>query len=113
MRKAILLTSFLYAMVQTVPSIAAPTQTGVGHIVYINGGWVNSNLRVQLADLPNMNPDGCPMADGYITDPSDPGNQLFNSMLLSAFMGKKRVRLTLDGCAELRPRIISVEILPD
>jgi hypothetical protein len=76
-------------------------------------GWVEPYVRVQLGNLPTINPDACPVADGYITDPADSGNQLFNSMLLSAYMANKRVRLTIDGCAGLRPRIIAVEILAD
>ncbi len=113
MRKQAILATFLVGALQSTPSLAAPTNTEVGYIGYMVGGWINSNVSVQLANLPNINPASCPIADGYVTDPADPGNQLFNSMLLSAFMASKRVRLTLDGCAVLRPRIIAVEILPD
>lgn len=113
MRKLTLIATVLSAVLSAGPAAAAPRNTEAGFIGFISGGWVNPHLRVQLANLPNINPDACPIADGYMTDPADPGNQLFNSMLLSAFMANKRVRLTLDGCTGLRPGIISVQILPD
>jgi len=92
---------------------AAPTDSGAGHINFISGGWTGNQLRVQLANVPFTNPSSCSRTDAYMTDPATPGVDLFNSMLLSAYMANKRVRLTVDGCHELRPRIIGVTILPN
>ncbi len=48
--------------------------------------------------------------DGYATDPADPGHKLHHAILLGAFLHGKEVRLTLQGCAFDRPRIIGVEV---
>jgi hypothetical protein len=47
---------------------------------------------------------------GYALDPKDPGVKVNESVLLSAFMAGKKVRLTLDGCVFNKPRIISVTV---
>lgn len=95
------------------PLYAAPTDSGAGHINFMGGGWTGNQVRVQLANVPFTNPSSCPRTDGYMTDPATAGVDLFNSMLLSAYMASKRVKLTVDGCHELRPKIIGVVILPD
>lgn len=79
-----------------------------GNITFAQGGWVNSSLRVQLAGVQFNNPDNCAVNDGFITDPADQGNSLFNSMLLSAYMANKKVELTISGCIVSRPKIIGV-----
>lgn len=92
---------------------AAPTSTPEGNITYMEGGWVGAGLRVQLSQGPFTNPSSCPLIDGYTTQPADSGHQLFNAMLLSAYMSGRRVRMVIDDCAFDRPRIISVVILPN
>ena len=92
---------------------AAPTSSPEGSITYMEGGWVGAGLRVQLSQGPFTNPSACPLTDGYTTQPADSGHQLFNAMLLSAYMSGRRVRVVVDGCAFDRPRIISVVILPN
>lgn len=79
-----------------------------GNITFAQGGWYNSYLRVQLGGVQFNNPDNCSANDGFITDPGDQGNSLFNSMLISAYMAGKKVELTISGCTGLRPKIISV-----
>ncbi len=55
--------------------------------------------------------DACTVKnDGYATDPADPGHKLHHAILLGAFLHGKEVRLTLQGCAFDRPRIIGVEV---
>jgi hypothetical protein len=51
------------------------------------------------------------MNDGYITDPSDQGNALFNSILLTAYMANRQVSLVISGCTLDRPHIIGVNII--
>jgi len=96
----------------SVPATASPATTEAALIDHLSGGWVDAQLRVTLANVPLSNPDSCPAADGYITSPADPGSELFNSMLLSAYLSSRRVVLTIAGCIVGRPRIIAVSILP-
>jgi hypothetical protein len=97
--------SLLYAA----PAYAATT-TAFGNITTYSSGWTASNVRVILSgDF--MNPDNCSMVDGYITDPNDQGNALFNSILLSALMANRQVRVTISGCYLDRPHIIGVDVL--
>ena len=89
------------------PAVAAPTTVPSAPITGIAGGWNDNVMRARL-DGPFVNPQGCPIADGYITDPTVSGANLFNSMLMSAYMANKPVTLIVDGCYLDRPRIISV-----
>lgn len=91
------------------PLQASPNGVPSAQISGLAGGWNDNLMRVRL-DGPFVNPQGCPLNDGYVTDPSQSGASLFNSMLLSAYMANKPVSLTIDGCLVDRPRIISVVI---
>lgn len=91
---------------------ATPTMTANGNITLLKGGWSNSSMVVQL-DIPFANPAGCPWTDFYEVSYQEPGNALFTSMLLSAYMARRKIALTLDGCTNSRPRVIGVDILPN
>ena len=91
------------------PLQAAPNGVPSALISGLAGGWNDNLMRIRL-DGPFVNPQGCPMTDGSVTDPSQSGADLFHSMLLSAYMANKPVSLTIDGCLVDRPRIISVVI---
>jgi hypothetical protein len=54
MRQQAILATFLVGVLQSTPSLAAPTNTEVGYIGYMGGGWINSHVRVQLTNLPNI-----------------------------------------------------------
>ena len=110
MKRLFCLVPFLALIMQMSPAQAAATSTGTGNITRLSGGWVNANLRVQTG-FPWTNPESCPYSDGYIVDPADSGHELLSSMLLSAFMSRRQVQLTMDGCSQGRPRIIGVDIL--
>lgn len=113
MRNLNKLTAICLLMLAPYSAGAAPTSTNEGYVTFMEGGWVSASLRVQLSSGNNTNPSACSILDGYTTDPSDSGYQLFNSMLLSAYLANRKVRLTIDGCVSGRPRIISVVILPN
>ena len=91
------------------PASAAPTTVPAAPITGLGGGWSENVLRARL-DAPFVNPQGCSATDGYITDPTMSGSNLFHSMLMSAYMANKPVSLIVDGCYLDRPRIISVLI---
>ena len=91
---------------------ATPNGTPSGYITWMGGGWSSANLRVQT-DAAFANPENCTYTDGYITDPADSGNALFNSLLLSAYMSHRKVNFVIDGCTFGRPHIISVAVLPN
>lgn len=119
--------------------VAHAQETAFGHIVSLQtgslGGAPGLGVPVHhrivaddtvsvVLDVPFVNsadfPIGSPLTApgtpcrittaGYALDPADPGGKLNESVLLSAFLGGKRVRLTLDGCVFEKPRIISVTL---
>jgi hypothetical protein len=69
--------------------------------------FVNSNeLSAGAARSPSS---ACKVTTGgYALDPTDPGIKVNESVLLSAYLAGKRVRLDLNGCAYDKPRIVSV-----
>lgn len=78
--------------------------------------WDNDWVLVQ-PDLPVENPHSCSTPDLYSTQkpPSvaSPGLQLRNSVLLSAFLTDRPVRLVLDGCGGTgRPSIKAIVVAP-
>lgn len=111
MKVCVKVTVLLPSLFLCEPATAAPTSTGDGYITYMEGGWVGASMRVQLSSGNITNPGTCTVLDGYSTDVADQGNQLFTSMLLSAYLANRKVRLTIDGCSSNRPRIIGVVIL--
>lgn len=53
----------------------------------------------------------CKITTGsYALDPKDTGVKLNESVLLSAYLAGKKVRLELNGCVFDKPRIISVQM---
>ena len=73
--------------------------------------FVNSAAR-GVSETSNR-PASFPCRDtsgGYALDPKDSGAKLNESVLLSAYHARKRVRLKLDGCVFDKPRIISVAL---
>lgn len=97
------------ALVQ--PALAAPSISSTGYITFLAGGWTSPNVRITM-DFAFYNPASCSNTDGYMTDTLDSGINLFNSMLLSAFMARRKISIVVDGCTQGRPRIIGVNILP-
>lgn len=91
---------------------APPNNTPSGYITMMYGGLTTAFMRIQT-DFTFANPDNCAVPDGYIVDPADPGNVLFSSMLLNAYMSHSKVSLVIDGCTQSRPRIISVALWPN
>jgi hypothetical protein len=88
---------------------ATPSESASGAITHFISGWHDNSVTVQL-NIPHYNPKNCPLSDGYATDPASGGTTLFNSVLLTAVMGQKQVRLVVDGCFSGRPRIVGVRI---
>lgn len=108
LRKAIA----LVALATSAELCATPTQTPPGNITFLVGGWYSADSLVQVSST-FTNPEGCTSADGYSVVSQDAGHDWFNSMLLSAYMGNRRVILTVNGCSATgRPHIIAVQILP-
>ena len=101
--KAYSLSFGLLFLVASAGANAAPTQYG---------GWYTADSLVRTT-APFTNPESCPTTDGYVVISQDAGHDWFNSMLLSAYMGSRQVRFTIDGCSPTgRPHIIGIEILP-
>ena len=103
--------AFAVLMLMTGPAKAV-TPTDFGYITTVIGGLVTPIARVQTTAT-YINPDSCTSTDGYVTSDQDSGVNWLNSMLLSAYMGHRQVRLIIDGCWLGRPHIIGVEISPN
>ena len=103
--------AMMAALLLSVPisSNATPNTSSPGNILSLSGGWSTADVRAQLS-IPFYNPEHCALSDGYITDPSLSGTQLFNSMLLSSYISHVPVSVVVDGCSLDRPRIIGVNL---
>jgi hypothetical protein len=91
------------------PAAAAPTEVTWAKINRLTGGWYDAVLSIELNST-FVNPDSCAWGGWYQLDTSVGGAQLFQSMLISAFMAGKEVSLVIDGCTGNRPKIISVSV---
>lgn len=105
--KRLTLLGVLFSVAQ--PAAATPTEVTWAKIMRIQGGWYDAVLSVELNST-FVNPDGCSWSGWYQLDTSVGGAQLFQSMLVSAFMAGKEVSLIIDGCTGNRPKIISVGV---
>jgi hypothetical protein len=89
-----------------IPAATTRSPSGDSIAVTLDVPFVNSS------ETPNLLPfDAHPCTvtnGGYALDPEDPGIKLNESVLLSAYLAGKRVRLGLSGCVFNRPRIVSV-----
>ena len=94
-----------WGLVDDVRSAWADDAVGVHH----SAPFVNSLIR-QFGGVLLYVPECTIKNDGYATSPSDPGRKLHHAILLGAFLHKKEVQLTLQGCSYDRPRIIAVTV---
>lgn len=111
--KTIAIFTTLLFVATSVPTTAsaAVNVTTTGRITLLTSGWASNSMRVQT-DGAFSNPEACPVTDGYVTDPSDPGTALYHSILLGAFLAGKPVSLFISGCFASRPKIIGVTVTP-
>ncbi|HKW91211.1 MAG TPA: hypothetical protein VJX92_04880 [Methylomirabilota bacterium] len=95
----------------TAPALAGPNYSQFGHVIGIETGWLDDTMAVKL-DVPTVNsPTPCRiMTAGYALDPNDKGVKLHQSVLLSAFLSGRKVRILVDGCVYDKPRVIGVGI---
>ena len=107
----------LVATIVSTPAYAQST-TASGVITLYTNGWSQDSVRVQT-NAPLVNPFGCPNTDGYITNPSDPGNHTFQTALLEAYRtrliyGRGFVQITVSNtaCYLGWPKIIGVTLHP-
>ena len=89
----------------------SPVTTGWGLITQLGGGWSANQVSV-FHSAPILNPGGCPLAKNgyYSTDPTDPGANLYHTMILSAFMNKREIVFVIAGCNASVPKIIGLLI---
>lgn len=92
--------------------IPKETPTEWGTITWLEVGWTEDSMTIQHSSPNFVNPNGCPVAGSYATDPKDPGHSLFHTVALSAFMNKKQVSLLIHGCVYGKPKIIAVGVRP-
>lgn len=97
----------MLATLMVAQSSQAATYTGWGRITLLVSGRTEAAVRF-VPDGAVQNPDGCTNPNGYKTDPSISGTELFNSILLSAYALDHEVQVVIDGCYDGRPRIVEV-----
>lgn len=79
--------------------------------VHHNAPFVNSGERIVDVRTSRIYTQPCAItAEGYATDPGDPGHKLHHALIIGAFLHEKQVRFVLQGCVWKKPRIISVEV---
>ena len=102
------------------PPPPAPQYTAWGHVTALETGWSQDTMSITLdPTVPFVNgsvplpPNGiqipCSVTNaGYALDPADPGVKAHEAALLTAFAGRKRVRLLVLGCVFNKPKVIGV-----
>lgn len=107
--------SMLFALVLLVGMITsvqvrAAEVTPWATVVAIQSGWVVDRMLV-FHNGAVVNPDGCSLVtNGYIIKETDPARKTFYDMLIAAKVNSRQVSFVIEGCFELRPRIISVSL---
>lgn len=93
---------------------AAPQFTPWRKVIALQHGWYVERTLVFLegtTDVNIVNPDSCSLRNnGYILNENHTGRNLFNAMLLSAFLNGREVAMVISGCFDNRPQVISVAI---
>ncbi|MGH7840319.1 MAG: hypothetical protein ACREQT_02210 [Candidatus Binataceae bacterium] len=84
-----------------------PTQ-----ITMIRTGWNAEQFGI-VTVAPIVNPAGCPTADGYVTDSSQPGYQTYYAATLLAYAERATVIVVVaeHGCVSSRPKLIGINIV--
>jgi len=84
------------------------------HVVQGQVGVINTNPNSALVEIANGNEDSCssPAANGNVILPITADTKAQYSVLLSAAVSKKTVRILYDGCLAGIPQIIRVDLLP-
>lgn len=100
---------FALAIALFANSATAATNTPVGRITELHGGWYEPNLQIFL-DIPQVNPDNCSNPSGYIIPANLVANAQLTSLALTAYSLKHRVSLVVEGCIYETPRVIAVHI---
>ena len=118
------LTPNVHAQVPVLP-LQKVVSTDWGRIVDLRSAWADDAMGIhhsapflnsqRLSFAPAINggmtyKDECSSRDGYATSTADPGRKLHHALLVGAFLHGKEVKLTLQGCAYDRPRVIAVEV---
>jgi hypothetical protein len=106
--KRVLLVASILVAVPITPAQAPPVGTAWGFITTYIVGQSANQVRVQTTAPNLLNNNGCPTEDGYITNPSDPGNAAYQAALLGGYLSGKQVQLWVQGCYLGRPQIVIV-----
>ena len=73
--------------------------------------WSQDSLAVRTG-APEVSA-GCSTTGVYVTDPQNPASRLIQPMIISAYMARRKIALTLSGCMmNSYPVIISVSVEP-
>lgn len=98
------------------PTAGTTAVTPFAKVVALQAGWTIDQMLVFTDQpAPITNPGGCQVTtNGYVTNPADPGHNLFHTILLSALLNAREVLFVIFDCypdqATGRPRIVSVGI---
>ena len=93
------------------PDARAETAVPMSGITSMWNAWYQDSLAIRTSATEAS--AGCPTTGVYVTDPQNPASKLIQPMIISAYMARRKVALTLDGCLmNSYPIIISVSVEP-
>jgi hypothetical protein len=90
---------------------ALAAETGPVTIKRIRTGWAADTFAIET-DEAILNPAGCSMPDGYISDSSHPGYKTYYAVVLMAFSSGKPVSVIISNteCYSGRSKIMGVYV---
>lgn len=108
-RYSLIAGAFLVCGILAAEALAA--ETGAVTIKRIRTGWASDTFAIET-DEAILNPAGCSMPDGYISDTSHPGYKTYYAAVLMAFSSGKPVNVIVSNteCYSGRPKIMGVYV---
>ncbi len=78
----------------------------------IRTGWAADQFGLETAGTPIINPAGCPVPDGYMTDSTQSGYKTFLMMATMAMATEKKVTIVVSNseCNVSRPKIWGIYV---
>ena len=108
-RYSLIAGAFLVCGILAAEALAA--ETGPVTIKRIRTGWASDTFAIET-DEAILNPAGCSMPDGYISDTSHPGYKTYYAAVLMAFSSGKPVNVIVSNteCYSGRQKIMGVYV---
>ena len=107
-------------------SAVSQTTTAAGLITMVRTGWDTKSFAI-VTQQPILNPQHCPIPDGYVSDSSQSGYNTYYAAALAAYVSKTPVLVVIfdpsthpskatgtgthpSPCDQGRPRLIGIDL---